>query len=194
MNDFNTKYAKSNQTPLWQRSLALSSSLLIVIVFLGSLFATIPSAQASELSNRPMKTSLSDSIYKIADSPAAMVKEINNQATPITTTVLFEDDFEAEPCKLSVTTLTNWDVVAGSVDVIGAGSGCSHNFVPGNGKFLDMDGTSSPCADATIQTKSTFTLTPGLYQLEFSLAGSRRDDVNTIEVQFGDGTLYNESL
>ena len=192
MNDFNTKNAKSNQTPLCKRSFALCSSLILVIVFLTSLFATIPPAQASELSGRPIKTS--DSISRFPDSPVETIRKISERTTPLTTTVLFEEDFETEPCKLLVTTLTNWDVVVGSVDVIGEGSGCSHNFVPGNGKFLDMDGTSSPCADGTIQTKSTFTLTPGLYQLEFSLAGSRRGDVNTIEVRFGDGTLYNESF
>ncbi|VAW42935.1 hypothetical protein MNBD_CHLOROFLEXI01-706, partial [hydrothermal vent metagenome] len=189
----NKLYIQGNRSPLWKRGFALSVSLITVAILLASLFAIIPSAQAKEPPRHSIESTFPESFQnKSPNSPVETAQEIYSEATPMTTTVLFEENFESEPCQVPTVTLTNWDVLVGSVDVIG--SGCKFDFVPGNGKYLDMDGTSVPCTNAIIQTKSSFTLTPGLYQVQFSLSGSRRDDANTIEVRFGDGTLFNESF
>lgn len=68
------------------------------------------------------------------------------------TITLFEDDFGADSANVgsyvTVTSLTNWNVTQGNVDILGAGycSGC-----------IDLDG--SGASGATImETKTAFTL------------------------------------
>ncbi len=51
--------------------------------------------------------------------------------------IVFEDTFDSESVGVGYTSLTNWAVTSGNVDVIGDGY---HNIYPGNGRYLDMDG------------------------------------------------------
>ena len=100
-------------------------------------------------------------------------------AQPIT---VFQDTFDSEPQGLVVTSLTNWTVTAGSVDVIGPGL---FDFYPGNGNYLDM----TSCADGTIQT-APLNLSPGTYQLSFEIG--RNSINNSLLVSLGG--VYSESF
>ncbi|HKY42860.1 MAG TPA: hypothetical protein VJM50_07170, partial [Pyrinomonadaceae bacterium] len=94
--------------------------------------------------------------------------------------ILFQDNFDAEnggEGALNYFGLTHWNVTFGSIDLIGNGFA---DFLPGNGLYLDLDGTTG--AAGTIESKQTFTLVPGTYRLKFSLAGSQRGDANQVEV------------
>ncbi len=78
--------------------------------------------------------------------------------------VVFSDTFDPEPLGLSRFVLTNWAVTAGNVDVIGLGL---FDLYPGNGNYLDMDGSAAP-TNATI-VSTPLTLSPGCYQLSFEM-------------------------
>ncbi len=100
-------------------------------------------------------------------------------------TVVFSDDFEQEGCGVPEPLLDNWDIVAGTVDIVG-GPTCGNGFFQLgslSSKAVDLDGT--PGA-ATIATKTTFPA--GTYELTFDLAGSLRtggDPTDTVTVTFG---------
>jgi len=87
---------------------------------------------------------------------------------------IFFDDFNSEPIGVPATGLTNWDIVSGSVDVIGVGS--SWNWFPSYVRYLDMDGTAGGGVSGagTIQTKTSLNLAAGTYTLSFDLAGNQR--------------------
>lgn len=89
--------------------------------------------------------------------------------------IVFQDNFDAEALELNAT-LDNWDVTSGTVDVIGDDGDPDpdfFDFLPGNGRYLDMDGTSN--AAGTILSKTTFSFFSGItYTLSFSLAGNYR--------------------
>lgn len=95
---------------------------------------------------------------------------------------VFADDFDADALQLNQTTfLGGWSVVGGSVDLIGAGG--SWDLIPGNGRYVDLDGSTN---DAGVLTK-VLNLTGGVtYSASFRLAGNQRgyaDDV--VDVSFG---------
>lgn len=100
------------------------------------------------------------------------------------TTTLLSDNFEEDPVGLGQTSLANWTVARGSVDVLAAGE----FGVTGRGHFLDMDGTDKFAAK--LVSDQTFALTPGtVYTLSFDVGGSMRSAVpapNTMTVSLGD--------
>jgi hypothetical protein len=100
--------------------------------------------------------------------------------------LVFSDNFNSEnggAAHLNYTKFANWNVVSGSVDLIGNGS---FDFYPGNGLYVDLDGSTQQAG--TITTKSAFAA--GRYTLTFDLGGSHRplDDVSpkTTNVSIGD--------
>jgi hypothetical protein len=101
-------------------------------------------------------------------------------------TVVFEDNFDNEPLGLAVTSLSNWTVTAGNVDVIGSGF---NDFYPGNGNYLDLDGT---CGNATIQS-TAISLVPGSYQLSFRI-GSNPEGAGGNSLDVSLGTLFSQSF
>jgi hypothetical protein len=106
-------------------------------------------------------------------------------------TVLLLDDTDLENGGVGVLNWTNfrhWDVLAGCVDLHGNGF---YDVQAGNGLYIDLDGT---CTDAgTIQSKATFALQPGMYTLEFWLAGNQRiSRPDTVNVSLG--SLYTEQI
>ena len=95
---------------------------------------------------------------------------------------VFIDDFEAETCGLSMTSLTKWNVSGSSVDIIG--NGCPVPFVNAPGKVVDLDGT--PCTTTTLDLNTIMDFGPGTYQVQFVLGGSQRGDApNTVQVTLG---------
>lgn len=120
--------------------------------------------------------------FKALTTTAAIVSGIMLggifDAGSVKAAVLFEDNFDSEPVGLGKTTLTKWNVTAGNVDVIG---NSFFDLYPGNGRYLDMDGT--PAANATIRSKALLNLNPGTYQLSFKLG--RNGSGNSLLVQLG---------
>jgi hypothetical protein len=114
-------------------------------------------------------------------------------ATTASAAPVFFDNFDAENGgvgTLNYTGFAQWDVTAGSVDLIGNGF---YDFFPGNGLYLDMDGSTG--AAGTIVTQDGITLQPGAYELSFALAGNQRgygDDQVTAQVSLG--AIYSESF
>jgi hypothetical protein len=76
--------------------------------------------------------------------------------------VIFSDDFNSTPQATNQFSFANWNVTAGSVDVIGTGF---FNFYPGNGNYVDLDGSTMQLG--TLSSKTVFGA--GTYELSFSL-------------------------
>jgi len=98
---------------------------------------------------------------------------------------VFEDNFDADALQLNQTSFVGgWSVADGSVDLIGAGG--PWDLIPGNGRYVDLDGSTF---DAGVLAK-TLNLTAGVtYSASFGLAGNQRgyaDDV--VDVAFGAAT------
>jgi len=107
-------------------------------------------------------------------------------------TIILNDDFNAENGGTGVINyagFANWTVSNGTVDLIGNGF---FDFQPGNGLYVDMDGSTS---NAGKMTSSLFSLAAGNYQLSFELAGNHRNDnTESVTVQVAVGSLLNEVI
>lgn len=81
--------------------------------------------------------------------------------------------------------LPDWTVAGGTVDLIGTGSGGSaFDFLPGNGLYIDLDGSTNNAVDAFSHT--FVGLAAGTYRLSFDLAGNRRNgSAELVSVSFG---------
>ena len=109
---------------------------------------------------------------------AALAFGVSAQAAPI-----FSDDFNANPLGLNIAP-AGWTVASGTVDLIGNGF---FDFLPGNGVYVDLDGSTSK---AGLLTSPTLNLTGGMtYTATFDLAGSHRGSTETGTVTFGSATL-----
>ena len=107
-------------------------------------------------------------------------------------TVLLLDNFNLENGgvgALNYNAFANWTVSNGTVDLIGNGF---FDFLPGNGLYVDMDGSTF---NAGRMTSMAFTLNPGVYSLSFELAGNQRNNSpETVTVQVSMGSLFNENF
>ncbi|MGE3848700.1 MAG: PEP-CTERM sorting domain-containing protein [Gammaproteobacteria bacterium] len=97
---------------------------------------------------------------------------------------LFSDSFDSEVLGVNQS-LDNWTVSDGTIDVVGTGF---FDFYPGNGNYLDLDGSTGNAG--IITTNAVFNLLPGLYSLTFQLGGSARGDTNSVTVSLG--SAFNE--
>lgn len=89
---------------------------------------------------------------------------------PAQAVIIFSDDFDAETPGFS-TSLINWSISDGTIDVIGAPG--PHTLQPlSYGRYLDMDGSTS---DAGKITSDVMSLLAGNYSLSYDLAGNQRD-------------------
>jgi hypothetical protein len=79
----------------------------------------------------------------------------------------------------------DWTVGGGTVDLIGSGSGgTAFNFLPGNGLYIDLDGSTGNAVDAFSHTFAG--LAAGTYVLSFDLAGNQRNGAfEQVTVSFG---------
>jgi hypothetical protein len=118
------------------------------------------------------------------------------RAETATGTVLLEDHFDGENdgrAMLVYTQFANWRVEMGSVDLIGHGS--RWDYYPGNGMYVDLDGTpdiGGRYDRSAIVSRRAFHLRPGTYELSFRAGGSQRRDANTMRVSLG--TLFREEI
>jgi hypothetical protein len=105
--------------------------------------------------------------------------------------VLLFDDFDNEnggAGQNNWTALQNWNIVEGCVDLHGNGF---YDVQRGNGLYLDLDGSCGRAA--TVESKTEFSLTPGIYVLEFWLAGNQRIPApDTVQVTLG--SLFSEQF
>ena len=76
-------------------------------------------------------------------------------------------------------TVINGTVINGTVDLIGIGG--SFDFYPGNGLYVDLDGSTGLAG--LMQSQITFS--PGTYLISFDLGGSQRGDTNEVTVTLG---------
>jgi hypothetical protein len=94
--------------------------------------------------------------------------------------LLLLDTFDSEALKLNQTTFANWNVTSGSVDLIGVPR--FFNFYPGNGRYVDLDGSTHH----TGQLSSKQSFAAGTYTLEFDLGGNDRGHApKTTEITLG---------
>jgi hypothetical protein len=96
----------------------------------------------------------------------------------------FVDNFNSENggvAQLNYSSFANWNVTVGTVDLIGVNSG--FDFYPGNGLYLDLNGSSN--VSGTIVTKSVFG--PGVYNLSFDLGNDKNIGglTNSVTVSLG---------
>jgi hypothetical protein len=98
-------------------------------------------------------------------------------AMPAQAATIFFDDFNAENGgveQLNYSTFANFVVSDGTVDLIGGGG--ANDLLPGNGMYVDLDGST---ADAGVMTSGVFALAAGDYKLHFDMAGSQRGSNDT---------------
>ena len=103
------------------------------------------------------------------------------------------DNFDSENGGVGVLNYVgfdNWIVSGGTVDLIGNGF---YDFLPGNGLYVDMDGSSG---DAGLMTSNEFTFLSGAtYVLSFDLAGNRRTTTaEAVYVKVSLGTLVDKTI
>ena len=104
--------------------------------------------------------------------------------------VVFQDNFDTENggnALLNYTGFANWTVSNGTVDLVGNGS---WDYWPGNGLYVDMDGTTQ---DAGRMLSANIGVTAGsTYVLSYQLAGNRRvSSTDSVTVQVLLGPLVN---
>ncbi len=101
---------------------------------------------------------------------ACLLSATLNTATDAAT--LFSDDFDTETAQFN-TELDNWDILQGSVDVVG---NCA-----GTGRCVDLDGSMGATPPTIIATKSSFTITAGnIYNISFSIPTGTQTDPFTV--------------
>ncbi|MHC5719097.1 MAG: PEP-CTERM sorting domain-containing protein, partial [Nostoc sp.] len=80
------------------------------------------------------------------------------------------------------------DVINGSVDLIGNDF---FDFLPGNGLYVDLDGTTSPSLAGTLESQEFNFQAGDIVNLSFQLAGNHRnDEIDPVTVSLG--SLFNE--
>ena len=91
--------------------------------------------------------------------------------------LVFSDNFNSYSPQLNWVPPANWTAPGpGTVDLIGAGT--PYDFFPGNGLYVDLDGSNH--LPGTLQTIQSFG--PGTYTLSFDLGGNARGDVDKTTV------------
>jgi hypothetical protein len=108
-------------------------------------------------------------------------------ATGANAAVVFSDNFNSYAFQLNwVPPSSVWTVPIGTVDLIGeTTSGTHFDFFPGNGGYVDLDGTTHHAG--TLETAESFG--PGAYTLSFDLGGNARGEVaKTTTITLGVGS------
>jgi hypothetical protein len=103
--------------------------------------------------------------------------------------VLLDDTFNSEHGGIGqgeYNSFVNWNVRDGTVDLI---DGKFLNS-PSHSLIVDLDGTTNQAA--LLESRQAFALTPGLYRLQFDLAGTQRGQTDTATVALG--SLFTESF
>ena len=103
--------------------------------------------------------------------------------------VLLDDTFDSEHGGIGegeYNNFANWNVRDGTVDLI---DGKFLN-APSHHLIVDLDGTSNQAG--ILESRQSFELVPGVYRLQFDLAGTQRGQTDTATVALGN--LFMESF
>ncbi len=108
--------------------------------------------------------------------------------------VIFSDNFDGEnggAGALNYAGFFNFTVSSGTVDLIGNGFA---DFLPGNGLYVDLDGSSSNAG--VLAESPALALATGWYDLKFDLAGSQRfsQENVTVKVTGNNGSYANQNI
>lgn len=117
-------------------------------------------------------------IRKFAAAAAMLVASLSSHAA----VTILSDNFDADKTTNNATRFVHgWTVTDGTVDV--DGTGFVHNEMPGNGHYVDLDGSTKR---AGVLSNSFTAGAGGIYTLSFDLAGNQRGwGSDTVEVIFG---------
>jgi hypothetical protein len=98
---------------------------------------------------------------------------------------VYADNFDTDNLALNAVSFNGgWSVSGGTVDLIGAGG--IFDLAPGNGRYVDLDGSTN---NAGIFANSLAVVSGQTYTLSFDLAGNHRGaGADTVEVNFGSVT------
>lgn len=125
------------------------------------------------------------------DTVSVTIEQIPDVPTVPSTLIILKNDIDDENggvAEKNVTNLTDWNVTRQCIDLHGPGS---TNPLPGNGLYIDMDGS---CDQAgRIETKTTYPLAVGTYKLDLVLAGNNQNfptDTMTVSV----GTVFSQQV
>ena len=115
-------------------------------------------------------------------TPQILVAVLLSAAGAANAVTVFSDNFNADVTRRNtVSFLGGWSVASGTVDIIGS-SPLLFDLIPGNGNYIDLDGSTF---NAGVFSKA-LQLTGGVtYTASFDLAGSQRGDINKVDVAFG---------
>lgn len=101
--------------------------------------------------------------------------------------VILSDNFDGAPLQLNWpgdAVFTSLGTGGASTDLIGAVG--FFDFLPGNGRYVDLDGSTGGGHDPAGILQSVVSFGPGDYTLSFRLAGNQRNaPVNPTEIFFG---------
>ncbi len=115
----------------------------------------------------------------ILAAAVASVFSVSAQAAPI-----YSDNFDsytADQLNWAPPALSGWTVTGGgTVDIIGISG--SYDFLTGNGRYVDLDGSNG---NSGLLSHTVSLLAGQTYSLSFDLAGSHRGSSETVDVNFG---------
>lgn len=96
------------------------------------------------------------------------------------------DSFEPTPA-LDYTTLTNWDILSGTIDLVGTGL---FDVLPGNGLYLAFDAN-----ECVIQSKDSFSFEAGkTYRIRVYVAGNQKMDNGAATVKVEIGSIFSHTI
>ncbi|MBE9067686.1 hypothetical protein IQ260_13580 [Leptolyngbya cf. ectocarpi LEGE 11479] len=110
-------------------------------------------------------------------------------------TLIFSDNFDAENNGIEATnytSLTNWRVSEGAIDIIGNGG--RFDFLPGNGLYIDLDGTNFAAGAGRIESSILSFGPAGKVILNFDLAGNQRFPAPQDSVTVSLSNLFSETF
>ncbi|BCL37075.1 PEP-CTERM sorting domain-containing protein [Nostoc sp. MS1] len=104
--------------------------------------------------------------------------------------VLLQDNFDTESLQLNYNAFANWNVTDGTVDLIGNPG--FFDLQPGNGRYVDLDGSTANAG--ILSSKTSFAFNAGdVVNLTFQLAGNQRVNfADSVTVSLG--SLFNETF
>ncbi|MHC5724998.1 MAG: PEP-CTERM sorting domain-containing protein [Nostoc sp.] len=140
------------------------------------------------------KSIVFQSLNKIAITLTALTAigfASTNSAIAASVTTLLDDSFDQEnSTAFNYDNFANWNVINGSVDLIGSVG--FYDFLPANGLYVDLDGSTGQAG--TLQSKKTFNFQAGdTVNLSFQLAGNQRYDMSD-SVTVSLGNLFSETF
>lgn len=93
---------------------------------------------------------------------------------------IFQDDFNGENAgheALNYSSFSHWRVASGTGTVDLIGNGGTFDFLPGNGLYVDLDGSTGL---AGLLESTPISAPAGNYVLSFDLAGSHRNTIESV--------------